>query len=141
MKLFQLFLLYKLFISFDLINSKFEKESCTWEWQIYPHILISVSFNFEFGIWETTTKKCIDSQFKGIIQHPWNKYFEKFTWFLQARICVDFNQPWMSSFINHEIISIDFKTKLSVVRVELWYCCIQRKLNMLVHFLFALLKI
>lgn len=64
-----------------------------------------------------------------IFDHSRQKNFQELTWFLNAWICVYFNEPNVEVFIKNEIVSKKLKTVFSLERIKLLSHCMHRFYN------------
>lgn len=61
----------------------------------------------------------IKCQSKWLLNHSWNKASQQLTAELKTRIGVDFDQPNIVAWINHEVKTKYFKVMLGIIGVEL----------------------
>jgi hypothetical protein len=76
----------------------------------------------------------VNCQFEHVINHPRNQHLQDRTAFLDGRIGVYLDQPYLIGFIDHEIIAKELKTVLSTVDVDFAACRTHGKPNHLSDF-------
>ena len=80
-------------------------------------------------------KDLINSEFESIIQHSWNELPQQLTWTLNARVLINFDQPYFLVMTDKIIKPKKLKTVPSLVIIYFPFDWRKRHVSYLFHFL------
>lgn len=64
----------------------------------------------------------VDGEFEHVVKHAWDEHLEDCAALLNGRVGIDFDEPHLIRFINHEIIPKELEALLPPIDVDLSAC-------------------